>query len=166
MPLSNLVPVLHGQSADFIMNALKAYAEGKRRSGIMQPLAADLREEDMRQLAAYYAGLPPPREQPTDSDQASIELGRKLALEGAPEHGIPACAACHGNPGATYPLLAGQHATYMAGQLRLRRMGHGPSTAGAAIMAPIAAQLTDEQIDAVAVYFATLPVEPREARLP
>jgi cytochrome c553 len=166
LPLSNLVPVLHGQSADFIMNALKAYAEGKRRSGIMQPLAADLREEDMRQLAAYYAGLPPPREQPTDSDQASIELGRKLALEGALEHGIPACAACHGNPGATYPLLAGQHAAYMARQLRLRRMGHGPSTAGAAIMAPIAAQLTDEQIDAVAVYFATLPVEPREARLP
>jgi cytochrome c553 len=39
-PMSNLVPVLHGQPADYLMSALKAYAEGKRRSGIMQPLAA------------------------------------------------------------------------------------------------------------------------------
>jgi cytochrome c553 len=51
-------------------------------------------------------------------------------------------------------------------QLRLRKLGLGPSTAGAAVMAPIAAQLGDRQIDAVAAYFATLPPEPREARLP
>ena len=55
-PMSNLVPVLHGQSADYVFSALKAYAEGRRHSGIMQPLAADLREEDMRNLADYYAG--------------------------------------------------------------------------------------------------------------
>lgn len=132
----------------------------------MQPLAADLRDDDMRQLAAYYGGLPAPRAQPSGVDQASIELGRKLALEGAPEHGIPPCAACHANPGATYPLLAGQHAPYLAGQLRLRRTEHGPSTDAAAIMAPIAAQLSDAEIDAVAAYFATLPPEPREAHLP
>ena len=60
-PMSNLVPVLHGQSADYVFSALKAYAEGRRHSGIMQPLAADLREEDMRNLADYYAGLTPPR---------------------------------------------------------------------------------------------------------
>jgi cytochrome c553 len=62
LPLSNLVPVLHGQPVDYLMGALKAYAEGKRRSNIMQPLAGDLRDEDMRQLAAYYAGLPSPRD--------------------------------------------------------------------------------------------------------
>ena len=166
LPLSDLVPVLQGQSANFLMDALKAYAEGRRRSGIMQPLAADLRDEDMRQLAQYYAGMTPPsREQPSNADQASIEAGRKLALEGAPDHGIPPCMACHGNPGASYPRLAGQHAAYMGGQLRLRRMGHGSSTDAAAVMAPIAAQLNDDQIDAVAAYFATLPPVPREARL-
>ena len=44
-PLSNLVPVLHGQPTDYLFSSLKAYAEGKRQSGIMQPLAADLRVE-------------------------------------------------------------------------------------------------------------------------
>ena len=166
LPLSDLVPVLHGQPADYLLSALKAYAEGRRRSGIMQPLAADLRDEDMRQLAAYYAGLPPPLEQSPNVDQASIELGRNLALEGSAEHGIPACAACHGVFGASYPRLAGQHAAYLTGQLRLRKMGHGPLTDAAAIMAPIAAQLSDQQIDAVAIYFATLPPEARAARIP
>jgi cytochrome c553 len=166
LPLSNLVPVLHGQPVDYLLGALKAYAEGKRRSGIMQPLAADLREEDMRQLAAYYAALPPLREQPSDVDQASVELGQKLALEGSPGHGIPACTACHSVAVSSYPRLGGQHAAYLAQQLRLRKIGQFPSTDAAAIMAPIAAQLSDEQIDAVAAYFATLPPEPREAHLP
>jgi cytochrome c553 len=165
LPLSDLVPVLHGQPADFLMTALKAYAEGKRRSGIMQPLAADLRDEDMRHLADYYAGMTPPsQEQPGNADQDSIEVGRKLALEGAPDSGIPPCMACHGNP--VYPRLAGQHAAYMAGQLRLRKMGHAPATDGAAIMASIVQHLSDGQIDGVSAYFATLPPQPREPHLP
>ena len=56
-PMSNLVPVLHGQPAEYLVSALKAYAGGKRRSGIMQPLAVDLRVEDIENLADYYAGL-------------------------------------------------------------------------------------------------------------
>src|SRR5262249_6270209 len=144
LPLSNLVPVLHGQPVDYLLDVLKAYAEGKRRSGIMQPLAADLSDEAMRQLAAYYAGLPAPREQ-SDVDHVAIEPGRKLALEGAPEHGVPACVACHSAAVASYPRLAGQHAAYMAQQLRLRKIGYGPSTNAATVMAPIAAQLSDQQ---------------------
>ena len=60
-PQSNLVRILHGQPADYLLASLKACAEGKRRSGIMQPLAADLAPEDMRELADYYAGLPHPQ---------------------------------------------------------------------------------------------------------
>lgn len=165
-PLSNLVPVLHGQPSDYLFSALKAYAEGKRRSGIMQPLAADLRDEDMRNLADYFAGLPLPQEEPRPADSALIESGRKLALEGAPEAGIPPCAACHGNPGGGAPRLAGQHAAYMAGQLRLWKAGHVPQTAGAALMAPVAQRLSDDQIDAVSAYFATIPAVAREAQLP
>jgi cytochrome c553 len=165
-PISNLVPVLHGQPADYLFSALKAYAEGKRRSGIMQPLAADLRAEDIQNVADYYAGLAPPREEPWHAAPALIESGRKLALEGIPEAGIPPCMACHGNPAGGAPRLAGQHAAYMAGQLRLLRMGHVPATAGAALMAPVAQRLRDDQIDAVSAYFATLPPDPREARLP
>jgi cytochrome c553 len=164
-PKSNLVPVLHGQPADYLFSALKAYAEGRRRSGIMQPLAADLRDEDIRNLADYYAGLTPPQEEPRPGDAALIESGRKLALEGAPQAGIPPCMACHGTPGGTYPHLAGQHAAYLAGQLRLWRRGHVPSTPGAALMAPIAQRLSDAEINAVAAYFASVPRQRDEALL-
>jgi cytochrome c553 len=154
-PMSNLVPVLHGQPAEFLVSALNAYAEGKRRSGIMQPLAADLRAEDIQNIAEYYAGLSLPRAEVDSKDEALIERGRKLALEGAPEAGIPPCMACHGNPGGAAPRLAGQHAAYLTGQLQLWRAGLVPTTAGAALMAPVAQHLSDEQIKALSAYFAT-----------
>ena len=155
-PMSNLVPVLHAQPAEYLFSSLKAYAEGKRRSGIMQPLAADLRDEDMRNLADYYAGLTPPQAESRPEDTALVESGRKLALEGVPEAGIIPCMACHGNPSGGAPRLAGQHSAYMAGQLRLWRAGHVPQTPGAVLMAPIAQRLTDEQIDALSAYFRSV----------
>jgi cytochrome c553 len=154
-PKSNLVPVLHGQSADYLFQALQAYAEGKRRSGIMQPLAADLSEEDIRNLAEYYASLPPPQAESKLTNAALDGIGAKLALQGVPEAGIPPCATCHASGAA--PRLAGQHSAYMAGQLKLWRAGHAPQTQGAAMMAPIAQRLSDEQIEAVSDYFAEAP---------
>lgn len=120
----------------------------------------------MRNLADYYAGLPAPQEEPKVADAALIESGRKLAIEGVPEAGIPPCAACHGNPAGGAPRLAGQHAAYMAGQLRLLRMGHVPATAGAPLMAPIAQRLSDDQINAVSAYFASVPPQIHDAQLP
>jgi len=79
-------------------------------------------------------------------------MGRKLAVEGMPEAAIPPCMACHG--GGTAPRLAGQHAAYMAGQLRLWKAGYVPQTQGAALMAPVARLLSDDEIEAVSAYFA------------
>jgi len=98
-PQSNLVRILHGQPADYLLASLKAYAEGKRRSGIMQPLAADLAPEDMRELADYYAGLPHPQMPSTSADAAVAERGRKLVVEGVPSANVPPCATCHSNVG-------------------------------------------------------------------
>jgi cytochrome c553 len=159
LPLSNLVPILHGQPADYLLASLKAYAEGKRRSGIMQPLAADLTPEDMRELADYYAGLAQPQVPSSSADAAVVERGRKLVVEGVPSAAVPPCATCHSNVGP-YPLLAGQYAAYISGQLRLMKAGLGPATDGAAIMTPIAQRLSDEDIAAVAAYFETFPPPP------
>ena len=148
--------MLNGQPADYLLASLKAYAEGKRRSEIMQPLAADLRPEDMRELADYYAGLPPPQLQSKNSDAALVERGRKLAVEGRSHAGVLPCATCHNNVGH-YPRLEGQYAAYMAGQLRLWKAGIGPSTDGGATMMAIAQKLSDEEIKAVASYFESLP---------
>ena len=161
-PASNLVPVLHGQPVAFLESALRAYAHGTRESGIMQPIANDLTSNEITSLAAYYAGLRLPAT--TAAPAPETERGRKLALEGAPEAGVPPCISCHRSDSlAVYPRLAGQNAAYLAGQLRLWKNGFTPASGTAAIMAPIAQRLTDRQIDDVSSYFAGLAVR-AEAR--
>jgi cytochrome c553 len=164
--MSDLVPVLHGQPAEYLMSSLKAYAAGKRQSGIMQPLAADLQDQDMRSLADYYAQLVPPKIQPKTAAAVLLQAGRRLVVEGAPESGVPPCVTCHTSENTTYPRLAGQHAAYMAGQLRLRKTGQVVATDNAVIMASIAQKLSEEQIEAACAYLASLPSGPLETSLP
>jgi cytochrome c553 len=157
-PSSNLVPILHGQPAEFLLHALQAYAAGKRASGIMQPVAADLMSDLMPLVANYYAGLAPPKSaRRRELDASAIANGRALASDGAPSEQIPPCLACHGeNALNIYPRLAGQHAAYMAGQLRLWKGGLVPDTETAMIMAPIARRLNERQIQEVSAYFESL----------
>ncbi len=160
-PRSALVPRLHGQPEEFLATALKEYASGVRRSGIMQPLAAPLSSEDIRRLADYYAKLPPLKHHSAALDKALLERGAQLATVGDPANGVPACNTCHGREALTrYPRLAAQSTMYMTGQLQLWRAGHHASTDGAAIMAPIAQRLSDHDIAAVTAYLASLPTDP------
>lgn len=157
-PASNLVPVLHGQKVEYLTQALQAYANGGRRSGIMQPLASDLDAESMAKLARYYAGLAPPqpRSRP-EAEPASIDRGRGLATIGDTKTRVPACNACHGESGsATFPRLDGQHAAYLTRQLQLWKEGLNAGTDYGAIMALIARRLSDQQIRDVSAYYASL----------
>lgn len=162
-PRSGLVPILNGQTPDFLAQALDEFARGRRTSGIMQQLATELSREELGRVAAYYAGLPvPPR--PADTRvpaTASLERGRALAENGDALAKVPSCVACHG-AGAlrTYPRLAGQNAPYMANRLRVWKAGAAPGTDGEAIMAPIAAAMSNRQIEDVVAYFASLPPAP------
>jgi cytochrome c553 len=155
-PPSELVPMLHGQPAEFLSAALRSYANGRRESGIMQPVASDLTSEAIRRVADYYAGLAPsvaPVRTRT-IDAAATENGRVLATRGDPDAKIPSCVTCHG-AGAlnVYPRLAGQNAAYMRGRLRLWKGGLATRSDTAAIMAPIARRLSDRQIEDVTAYF-------------
>jgi cytochrome c553 len=154
-PRSNLVPVLHGQPVEFLTDALQAFAKGWRESGIMQPIAAELAPDAMQRVATYYAQLKPPAR--PSPDAADVENGRRIATQGLPDAGIPPCLACHGQASSEkYPRLAGQHAAYMKGQLRLWRSGLMPRSETAAIMAPIARRLDERQIEEVSAYFERL----------
>ncbi len=166
-------PKLAGQRPDYLYASLQAFAREQRHSGIMEPIAAGLNPEEMRELARYYANLPP--EQPSSSslsppDAAStIALGEAIAQRGIPGQRIPSCAACHGsiavprNP--LYPELAGQYADYLVLQLMLFKNEDRGGTEYAHIMSRIAARLTPEQMRAVAMYYASLPPAPdRPAR--
>ena len=166
-PASGLVPNLHGQPAAFLAAAIRDYAKGRRRSGIMEPPVSDLEEGDVDRLASYYAGLAPPAPTPSTIDPNLIARGELLATTGDPAAGLPACNTCHGRDALdSYPRLAGQNAAYMKGQLRLWKAGHNAADDGAAIMAPIARQLSDADIEAATSYFAARPMEAAKATPP
>ena len=97
-PRSALVPLLHGQNPQYLASALSAYARGERNSGIMQPVAVGLLELRIREFAHYYAGLAPrpSTDRPPAVGGDRLREGQRLAAEGAPQAGIPACEACHG----------------------------------------------------------------------
>lgn len=154
-PRSALVPRLHGQPQAFIAQALRGYTMGSRPSGIMQPIAAALAEEEITLLAKYYAELKPLAVAHGTIDQSLAERGKQLATDGDATNRVPACASCHGPSRLeTFPALEGQSATYMSGQLHLWRSGHNTATDGAAVMAPIARRLSDSDIAAVTKYYA------------
>lgn len=166
-PRSALVPTLHGQNVEFLVEALNAYATGMRESGVMQPIANDLSPADIKRVAQYYSGLAPPRQaaRPVRAN-GNPDNGRRIAEEGVPEFDIPPCLTCHGDDGlSTYPRLAGQSARYIVTQLHLWQATTTRHTDGAAIMTPIARRLTDEQIADVAAYLASLrwPVAPSQS---
>jgi len=156
-PNSRLVPVLHGQPAGFLMAALEDYANARRPSGIMQPLASDLSAEDRERVARYYAGLAPPATpEPPSSDEA-VERGRMLATRGDPGARVPPCMDCHNTSSLeVYPRLAGQHAAYMANRLHLWKNGLTSRSSIDAIMAPIARSLSEQQIEDVSAYFSSM----------
>lgn len=52
-----MYPVIAGQYEDYLVHALKAYRDGSRKNAIMAGLAAPLSDEDIKDLAAYYAAM-------------------------------------------------------------------------------------------------------------
>jgi len=158
-------PRLDIQSADYLATQLEAYVSGKRQSGIMQPVAAELDATDMRRLADYFAAQRPTGiSVPATSQDSALELGRTLATAGMPGLGLPPCLSCHAvdpdSRSPLYPALAGQYASFTAQQLALFKLGKRRGTPASQIMSVIAQRLTQEQINAVSIYFAELPVRP------
>jgi len=146
-------PSIAGQHAEYIVKQLKAFKDGARTNVLMSPMAVALTDQDMRDLAAYFASQRP---KGLEADAARVALGQRLYRGGDKENELAACIACHGpsgsgNPAALYPSIKGQHATYTAAQLRAYKRGER-NTDQNQMMRIVAAALTDEQIDAVASY--------------
>lgn len=148
-------PKLAGQSEQYIVRQLTDFKSGKRPNAIMLGMATPLSTQDMRDLGAYFASR---KSLPGVADQALVERGQTLFREGDPDHGVPACMACHsidgrGNPGAMYPQLAGQHAQYIEATLKAWHDGTSwGHDAYSKIMPSIARKLDARDIAAVASY--------------
>lgn len=164
-------PNIAGQHEHYIARQLALYKSGERDNAIMLGFAATLSAQDMRDIGAYFAKQRPT---PGIADETLIaegpnagrkfyEVGEALYRSGDPSRGIPSCAACHGPagagvPGPSWPALRAQHAQYTAVQLRTFRDGAvwGKDANANAIMAAVARNLTDEEIDSLASYLRGL----------
>jgi cytochrome c553 len=156
-PVSRRVPTLHGQSAGYLKRALEEYRDGKRSSGFMEPIAADLTLEQINSLADVYAQGRPISLPSVIRVRESLDRGRIIAERGIRESGIPPCLACHsGHASRQFPILSGLSAEYLSNQLSLWRQGLRNSTAYGAIMAVIANRLEEQQIRDVTAYLESL----------
>ncbi|HEY3597218.1 MAG TPA: c-type cytochrome [Paraburkholderia sp.] len=149
-------PALAGQYADVIYKELRDYQSGQRPNSIMPPIIARLGDRDLHDLAAYYASLPRPG--PAEPSQTEDSGIRKLVMEGDPMRNIAPCAACHGErdrKGAA-PWLGGQSSVYLAGQLQRFASGERRNDINEQ-MRNVARNMTPEEIDGVAKYYAARP---------
>lgn len=155
-------PYLAGQSEKYLFDAMRHFASGERKSGIMQPIAGSLFETAMKDVAAHYANVRPEQVPAHDiPDPAGIARGARIAATGLEREAVPACRHCHG-PGNTadnpsFPRLAGQNPEYLAQQLKLWRDGTRGGAAYHPVMTTVAAGLNDAQIGDLAAYYASLP---------
>ena len=144
-------PILQGQQADYIVKQLTEFKSGKRDNAVMKPMATMLSDDDMRNVAAFYASKSAKPGQ--SKNPATLELGKKIWRGGIADKQVAACAGCHGPAGAgvpsQYARLGGQHAEYVSAQLGLFRSG---ARANSAQMTLVAAKLSDAEIAAVSDY--------------
>ncbi len=151
-------PNLAGQHAQYITKQLMNFKSGERNNAIMKGMVATLAtDEDMKNVAAYYAAQKP---RPGFArDQALVNAGQKIYRGGDAQTGIPACAGCHSPSGAgipaQYPRLAGQMKEYTLAQLKAFKVGERAND-NAAMMRTIASRLSDKQMEALAEYVSGL----------
>lgn len=151
-------PKLAGQDAGYLAKQLRDYKSAKRQDAIMAGMAMAVQDADIDDVTAYFAS------QATAASEASkpelVEQGRTLYAGGNLDTGLTACAACHGpsgkgNPAAGFPVLASQHAPYVINQLKLFRDGARSNDMNS-MMRDIAAKMSEQEIEAVAMYITTL----------
>jgi len=152
-----LFPKIAGQNVKYLMNQLTAIKYGKRVVVEMTGQLDNKNEQDLEDLAAYYASQTIVGGK-TAADQ--FELGQKIYRAGIPAKQVAGCMACHGAKGqglasAGFPMLGGQHSDYTEKQLksfRLMTRNNDPNQ----MMRNIASRLSDVEIKAVASYIQGL----------
>ena len=154
-------PILAGQHAAYTKKQLYNFRvkpgaqEAERANPIMAGFAAMLSDDDIRNVAAFYASQQP--KSAGAQRKELVETGRAIYKAGVPSKGVPSCAGCHGPMAsgipAEYPRLAGQHAKYTESQLVGFRVGVRKNSAQ---MTAISAKMSDAEIAAVSEYIASL----------
>lgn len=156
-------PKLAGQGEKYLYKQLRDIRDGARPIATMVGLLDTKTDQELADMAAYYADQSMSGSQ---ADPEKLALGERIYRAGYAETGVAACMACHGPTGhgnalAGFPRLAGQHADYTKSQLIMYRKGFedpsGRTNDGdTMVMRANARGLSDMQIDAVSSYIAGL----------
>lgn len=178
---SPMFPNIAGQNDAYIIKQLQDFKSGARTDAMMAPMAANLSDEDMADLAAHFSGLPSANEQAaalasqggSDTDTSTVVsvAGNVDIVSSTPAAAIYAgdvasgkeksavCAACHGADGnslaAIYPSLAGQSANYLTKQLADFKSGDRQDP----VMAGMVAGLTQEDMKDLGAFFAVQTIK-------
>jgi len=151
-----LVPKLAGQYGKYIAKELRNYQAGVRTHQIMNAMAGTISDDDLADIAAYFASQPKMK----GSGATENELGKKLFTKGDINRKMIACINCHGVTGkgltpntSMFPVLGGQQKEYLRKQLHnFRDVDRTNSPNG--IMNKVTSLLTDAEIDAIAEYLS------------
>ncbi|MEC4747615.1 c-type cytochrome [Methylomicrobium sp. Wu6] len=136
-------PNLAAQQPAYLAAQLKAFKSGARTNPMMQSMIGNLNDQDIENLAAYFAGQPAAK---AGGDAALVKTG-------ADKSGM--CLGCHGaqaQGSAQIPRLAGQHPGYLVAQLKNFKEG----TRQGGPMQSMASTLSDDDMKALAAYFGSL----------
>jgi cytochrome c553 len=151
---TSLIPTLAGMDAAVIYKQLGDYRSGKRLWGVMSAMATALSDQDTADVAAWFARSTDVQPSVAGTGAHQDDPTRRLVLAGDPGRGIPPCAACHGPGGFKLgaPALRGQHTDYIERQLVAFAQGMRQNDINQQ-MRTIAAQLTPDEMHAVAAYY-------------
>ena len=149
-------PNLAGQYVAVIYKELLDFRSGARANAVMSPFAENVSDQDIKDLAAYYAYLPRlPAFHPVEQHPKP-----RVVIYGAPMRGIAPCGSCHGSLDnkTGSPWLEGQSETYLKAQLRAFASGQRTNDISQQ-MRNIARVMTPQEIDDAAAYYASQPPE-------
>lgn len=164
-------PALAQLPEPYILKQIANFKSAARTNPVMMPIAKAISAEDATSAAQYYAHLPRPKLKPatagvtspvsntTATDSALLVRGKLLATNGDWDHQVPACFKCHAIHGVgvppVFPPIIGQPVAYTVAQLQAWKTG-ARTNDPQKLMTTVAQNLTDDQIQAVATYLATL----------
>ena len=151
------VPKIGGQNEKYLLKQMQDIKSGVRAAPLMTGMLNALNDQDLVDVAAYFASLPMSQ---GATDPEKVALGETLYRAGNASIGVAACSACHSPDGrglasAGYPSLSGQDIAYTELQLKAFRDGVRQNDE-AEVMRSIVARLNDAEIAALASYVAGL----------
>lgn len=152
---SAVYPRLAAQHPDYLRKQLKDFRDGRRKSDTMSEMAADLKDDEIAELATYFSGKKAASRRVGDAELAAV--GKFIFTRGNSYSGVAACASCHGPEGhgtELLPRLAGQHPAYV--EIQLKEFNKRVRNNDNAIMHMIASKLSELETKAVSVYIGGL----------